>query len=72
MNKVEIAERYGTTEEFVLMSGRKCRQKARKLSENSMNRVIVVSKKGNLQFESYYGSRGTIYSNIYRVVFVNE
>lgn len=68
MNKKLIAERYGTIEKFVLPAGRKSRQKARKLSElNPDRRVVVITKKGKIQFEAYYGQGIIYYNNWYHV-----
>lgn len=50
MNKAKskFSKKYKLSERLIIFSGRKCRQKARKLAkQNSQTGIVVISKKGN-------------------------
>jgi hypothetical protein len=72
MNKIKskFSKKYNLSEQLIIFSGRKCRQKARKLAkQNSQTQIVVISKKGNPIYWVFFDE----YSNLfYNTVFEIE
>lgn len=57
MNKTKsnFSKKYKVSERLIIFSGRKCRQKARKLArQNPQTGIVVISKKGNPVYWVYF------------------
>ncbi len=72
LNKSKLSKELSIPEKFILLSGRKCRQKARKLAKLNLYDVIYVfSKKEEFQYVVYYDENHNCFSWIYndKIVF---
>jgi hypothetical protein len=64
MNKIKskFSKKYNLSEKLIIFSGRKCRQKARKLAkQNSQTGIVVISKKGNPVYWVFFDESSNLY-----------
>lgn len=71
MNKTKskFSKKYKLSEKLIIFSGRKCRQKARKLAkQNSQTGIIVISKKGNPVYWVFFDKDSNrYYDTVYEI-----
>lgn len=64
MNKIKskFNKKYKISERLIIFSGRKCRQRARKLAkQNPQTGIVVISKKGNPVYWAYFDEDSNSY-----------